>query len=127
MFAPRTDPQPEHDKLALIVRRVMGWPMHSTSGHRPGTRDIPHGWLWRQSGQEPMVMIYLGGSGPEANVHFDPIGSEAVAREIQRHAEQERHIGLPMADLASESGRRAFVDAVAAMAADLEQGPGEQA
>lgn len=80
MFEPRKTQSDASELIELLVVKGMGWAMHEDSGHREGSRDIPHAWRWRTD--RTHIMVYLGGDGPEANAEFNPIDDEACAREL---------------------------------------------
>lgn len=57
--------------IELLAVRAMGWPAYDASGHRPGSRPLPH--AWRVRGRRPCLMVYDG----KGNREWNPLASGA--------------------------------------------------
>lgn len=112
MFEPRVIEPTDQDLVELLATAGMGWVLHNTSGHRPGSRDIPHAWRWNRD--KVRIMVFLGGSGHEANVEFDPLGDPASAEELRKRL-TDRGMNVEGWDLSTSAGRRSMCEHAAVL------------
>lgn len=68
-----TDPE----LIQLLAAKAMGWEIHGVSAHRPGSRQVPHAWLWRRAGGV-RLMLYDG----KGNREWNPLAVQADLDEL---------------------------------------------
>jgi hypothetical protein len=108
MFEPRAIPPTDADLLCLLATAGMGWKLHGSSAHRPGSRGIPHAWKWNRD--RLRIMVYIGGDGDGANVEFDPLNDPASANELVTRLKT-KEIDVTGWDLGTPDGRRRMCEA----------------
>ena len=101
----------DQDLVVLLATRGMGWALHNISGHRPGSRPVPHAWRWNVDGGV-RIMVFVGGHGEAANVQFDPLNDAESAGELVKRL---KTLGIIVDgwDLATADGRRSMCQAAA--------------
>lgn len=93
--------------VSYLAERAMGWTVYTTSGHRPGTRPLPHAWRWGDR-----LMVYAGGAGPDVNREWNPLAHPADADELAAKLAER---GLPVP---SDLTGREFGEAIAELLKD---------
>lgn len=110
MFETRIPQPTDEDLLSLLATAGMGWKLHRVSGHRPGSREIPHAWKWNRD--RVRIMVYLGGEGEGACVEFDPLNHAETTLELIKRLKG-RDIDVTGWDVNTKEGRRSTCEAAA--------------
>lgn len=110
MFEIITAPPTDQDLIELLAVKGMGWKLHSTSGHRPGSRQMPHAWR-KNGGDRVHIMLFVGNN---TNVEFDPLGNPNAAAELVKRMAAKGH-SVEGWDLSTPDGRRSMCEVAADM------------